>query len=465
MLIHLWELLILLTGDYGATVMAAIQVPLIIIVISIEDPKETHNMPYILKRKRPPRNGILAYSNHLMNMVCMRLDVWINTGAKRHRKQHRKWKTRNNKQRRNKIWLAKGHCNMHTMSMHFQNNLRRNSFDSDSHPLMFNDEASASITNDLQDFVIRPTLITQKVKGIAGSAKATYRRTVKWKIEDDNNIMHMFTIPNTYYIANAPTRILSPQHFAQQMQDHKPHAEGTGCTTTSTTIGLFWNQRKFTKTVKLDSKLNIAMTNTAPGIKQYKSYIMNQGEASNRDAHIFKTHIIPKEESVQGHEDDDLSFQPLDPIQAFNKSGTDHQVDHIIKPATGDTQQTHNDTPTAEEFSLELLHTIPDDREPTTISAQDEFMRWHYCLNHLPFKRMFKMAKQGLLAKKILKANVPICPACQYGKMHRKPWRTKGNHPKTSRVATEPGQIVSVDQLESPMPGFIAQLKGTLTKQ
>ena len=73
------------------------------------------------------------------------------------------------------------------------------------------------------------------------------------------------------------------------------------------------------------------------------------------------------------------------------------------------------------------------------------------------------MAKQGLLPKKILKANVPICPACQYGKMHRKPWRAKGNPSKPSRVAKEPGQIVSVDQLESP--GFIAQLKGTLTKQ
>ena len=78
---------------------------------------------------------------------------------------------------------------------------------------------------------------------------------------------------------------------------------------------------------------------------------------------------------------------------------------------------------------------------------------------------MFQMAKQGLLPKKILKANVPICPACQYGKMHRKPWRTKGNPSKPSRVATEPGQIVSVDQFESPSPGFIAQLKGTLTKQ
>ena len=105
----------------------------------------------------------------------------------------------------------------------------------------------------------------------------------------------MFTIPNTYYIANAPTRILSPQHFAQQMQDHKPHVEGTGCTSTSTTIVLFWDQREFTKKVKLDSKINIAMTNTAPGIKQYKSYLMNQGEETNRTASVFETHIIHEE--------------------------------------------------------------------------------------------------------------------------------------------------------------------------
>ena len=77
---------------------------------------------------------------------------------------------------------------------------------------------------------IEQTLITRKVKGIAGSAEATYRGTVKWKIEDDDNMVHPFTIPNMYYIPNAPTRILSPQYFAQQMQDHKPHAEGTGCT-------------------------------------------------------------------------------------------------------------------------------------------------------------------------------------------------------------------------------------------
>ena len=49
--------------------------------------------------------------------------------------------------------------------------------------------------------------------------------------------------------------------------------------------------------------------------------------------------------------------------------------------------------------------------------------------------------------------------------MHCRPWRTKGIQPKASRAVTKPGQIISVDQLESAMPGFIAQLKGILTKQ
>ena len=46
-----------------------------------------------------------------------------------------------------------------------------------------------------------------------------------------------------------------------------------------------------------------------------------------------------------------------------------------------------------------------------------------------------------------------------------RPWRVKGEDKKATKTATRPGQIVSVDQLESNTPGLIAQLKGKLTQQ
>ena len=77
---------------------------------------------------------------------------------------------------------------------------------------------------------------------------------------------------------------------------------------------------------------------------------------------------------------------------------------------------------------------------------------------------------------KILMAQEPVCPVCQYGKMHCKLWRTKGGITNQAEVPMRPGQIVSVnqlesttpvsvDQLESTTPGFLAQLKEKLTKQ
>jgi hypothetical protein len=49
--------------------------------------------------------------------------------------------------------------------------------------------------------------------------------------------------------------------------------------------------------------------------------------------------------------------------------------------------------------------------------------------------------------------------------MTKKPWRTKAEPSKVKIVVvTGPGDCVSVDQLESSTPGFVAQLKGILTK-
>ena len=116
---------------------------------------------------------------------------------------------------------------------------------------MLDDGASACITNDKDDFIEPPKFVVRKVRGIKGHVKATHRSTLKWHLEDENGLVHVMVIKGAYLIPDAATRILSPQHLAQQADDHYPQEEGTGALTTSKTITLFWSQRRFAKTMPL----------------------------------------------------------------------------------------------------------------------------------------------------------------------------------------------------------------------
>ena len=140
-------------------------------------------------------------------------------------------------------------------------------FDSDSQALMLDDGASACITNDTKDFIEPPKRVDRKVKGIKGHPQATHRGTLKWYIEDDHGLVHVMVITGAYLIPEATTRILSPQHLAQQANDHYPMAEGTEALMTRKNVTLFWAQRRFTKTVPLDSTTNVGLTTTASGAR------------------------------------------------------------------------------------------------------------------------------------------------------------------------------------------------------
>ena len=56
----------------------------------------------------------------------------------------------------------------------------------------------------------------------------------------------------------------------------------------------------------------------------------------------------------------------------------------------------------------------------------------------------------------------PKCPSCLYGKAHKKPWRI---HKVDAKIKPSiiPGAVVSIDQLESPIPGFVPIARGQPT--
>jgi len=110
--------------------------------------------------------------------------------------------------------------------------------------------------------------------------------------------------------------------------------------------------------------------------------------------------------------------------------------------------------------------------------AQDsqEYMHWHYRLNHPSHTVMTRMAKQRMLPRGITRilttmskqrTKPPMCNDCCGAKATRKPWRGKGKRyiQRHLKKTPHPGEVVSVDQLESSIPGFIGQMTGRLTNQ
>ena len=318
---------------------------------------------------------------------------------------------------------------------------------------MLGDGASACITNCMEDFVVSPKCVDWKVKGIKSHANATYRGTLKWHVEDDAGLMHVMVIQGAYLIPNAVTQILSPQHLAQQANDHYPREEGTGALTTSKNIALLWSQRRFAKTVPLDPRTNVGLTTTAAGARSYHAFCASIDAEEMNQTNIFTTHVIPSDE-------DGESFQPSDPVAP----PAPEEDEPVASPEQS--PEASGQEPMTTLVDLDpISHMIPEDPEPTSLDPHDELLRWNYHLGHLPFDQVKQLAQTGQLPKRLLASKKPFCAACQYGKMTRRPWRVKGDNKEATKTATRPGQVVSVDQLESNSPGIIAQLKGKLTQQ
>jgi hypothetical protein len=95
----------------------------------------------------------------------------------------------------------------------------------------------------------------------------------------------------------------------------------------------------------------------------------------------------------------------------------------------------------------------------SALDASTELLRWHHRLGHLPFANLRLMAARREILMRLAKCRVPKCESCLYGQATKRPWRTKASSRKL-RTTTKPGQCVSVDQLESPVAGFVGQNKG-----
>ena len=383
--------------------------------------------------------------------------------------------------------------------------VHRTHFDTDSYDMLVDNCCSQSITNCLEDFIAPPKKSSMKIKGLTGSTSSTLVGTVRWKILDDQNKIHSIILPNTYYSPMAETRLFSPQHWAQSTNKGRE----TKCITYHDAIILEWNNGKYKKTIPLtpDSR-NVGLMTSPVGHRQYlracsaitkdNPDIIFPRTISMEDTNIITDDELDSEEdngtTITGNGSRTSKATKNNNNEASNEDEATHPDSQEQDPQeqqqkeAAHQEEQEDDTPEEEQINLIKHHPVQTTFEsqmldirndhPTFEDEVQEYMHWHYKLNHASPTVMQKMAEQKMLPRGITKIikrfqkqgkRAPMCNDCYCASAARTPWRRKpSNQERTmidKRKDMKPGDIVSVDQLESSTPGFMGQITGTLTRQ
>jgi transposase InsO family protein len=379
---------------------------------------------------------------------------------------HRKWKQRQSA--RNKCITSKHFKEGQQTIITYKTTsgtYKRMHFDSDSFEIMVDNCCSKSITHCLSDFIDKPTQGNAKIKGYNGTSnKQLLTGTVKWTVQDDSGRVHDFIIPNTLYSSETGTRLFSPQHWAQTREEGR----GAKCTTYHDAIILTWNNWKHQKTIPLTKQSrNVGIMTSAPGITNYSKAMTTISQINQCIA--FPTTIdCTFDDTEINHHD-----KPLDqPTKATKTQSTTDQTENGI------TDQTENGI---KQKPIKVIYKEPEQRgdmpeQPTYQDERHEYLKWHYKLNHASYSTMSRMAQKKLLphfiSKKLKKMEKtgekpPLCNDCYSAAACKTAWRHKPNKGETKnrRENLAPGDVVSVDQIESSIPGLLAQITGSLTRK
>jgi hypothetical protein len=337
-------------------------------------------------------------------------------------------------------------------------------YDPDSFLIMLDYMASRCLTSTLSDFVSTPRPTNVRIRGILGNAKvaATFVGTVKWGFEDDTGQTHFFELPNTYYSSAVPGRILSLQHWAQVANDNKPMTRGTYSATFDDCIEMYWKQRQFKKTVTYNPTTNVATLQSAPSYCSFSTYCAELTDDEPTSNFVTMSNVISDDE-----DDGDLSLGASTAVSQTREIDIEPKSSNMT---TNMVMTTASKNDNATSFSLDgpLETTVIEDEEVNIADVQSELMHWHYRLGHLSCRKLKQMALSHEIPYRGLQNVRPFrCSACMHVfKGNKKPWRTKAPVNERSVPAiTAPGDCVSVDQLESKTPCFVAQMKSpVLTK-
>jgi hypothetical protein len=248
-------------------------------------------------------------------------------------------------------------------------------FDSDSFDILVDGGATASISNNIADFLKPPRASKVLVKGFNGSTSATQVGTVSWPVLDDEGRHRSLKIPNTYYVPSCPIRLLSPQHYSQETNDHR----GTYSTNFGDHVLFIWNKGRYRATLPLSSSNNVGVLRSAPGNKVFSNFLGASSSTSHFAASVITDDEADQLESDHDSDDDTLSGDTT------SLEGVDEGVDSNPDDTPDSPMQRPNLIPFDLDHDNPRTNLPNQDDATSKLDAPSKLMRWHCRLGHLPF--------------------------------------------------------------------------------
>ena len=186
-------------------------------------------------------------------------------------------------------------------------------FDTDSAKIGIDNRCSACISHCIDDFEGPVRRVNRAIKGFGGErVMEVFQGTIVWKWCDNNDMVHRFKIPNSYYVPEGKVRLLSPQHWARtQVGSSVKEREGTGEKTLAHKTILFWGNGRYQLDVYLGAQDNVATFYLAPGFKKFGLYCQEckiDYDATMDDPLIADATTAVSDDEDDG--DDDVTAEP-----------------------------------------------------------------------------------------------------------------------------------------------------------
>jgi hypothetical protein len=341
-----------------------------------------------------------------------------------------------------------------------------------------------------------------------GEASSDYVGTVKIRLTNDAGVTVEYAIPDAVYDPKSPFNILGipflGQFFGASDSNPSYDDDGTWVKSSATRSHFVWDHGRHERHFQHDAS-GLPVLCLSTGVGYFQSFCTRvQRRYSDRVHYAFSSahSLLPPEASLvqptnPPHDPPNAELEPtfllgqdvlfhdgqgLQETVVYEGATPDGRW-HTIRRSDGSKMVVPDchlrlfgqpdfsnvpSTPLDYRKEVGIGITQQEAQElayPRILSpAQQELLSWHNRLCHLPFSRLFQLARWKVLPTAILQceAKPPLCVACQFGQAHRRPWRTKGKASGSIRRSDElqPGDGASVDQIVSAQPGLIPQMAG-----